>query len=61
MGQVVTVLVALLVGFVAGWFGHRRVWTWCSRCTRPVGSVCGACIDRERQGHLAQGAEWRVL
>jgi hypothetical protein len=42
----------LVLGLTVGWFGHRRAWTWCSRCGHRVGSLCFACRERER--HLAQ-------
>lgn len=43
----------LLIGLAAGWFGHRRVLTWCIHCTRPMGSVCVDCRDRERARNLS--------
>jgi hypothetical protein len=52
MAYLATAVCGLLIGLAAGWFGHRRVFTWCVRCTRPVGSVCADCRDRERAGNL---------
>ena len=46
--------VGLLVGLATGWFGHRRVLTWCEICTRPVGSICLDCRDRARAGKRSQ-------
>ena len=57
MGYVVAILVAfaaLAVGLAVGWFGHRRVWTWCERCTRPMGTLCVDCRDHERRANRAR-------
>lgn len=45
--SVVLAMAGLVVGVAVGWFGHRRAWTWCSRCGHGIGSLCLACRDRE--------------
>jgi hypothetical protein len=44
----------LLIGLLTGWFGHRRVLTWCVRCTQPVGNVCVDCRNMERASNRRQ-------
>jgi hypothetical protein len=43
MTYFLTAIAALVAGLSVGWFGHRRVWTWCDQCTRPVGRLCANC------------------
>ncbi len=57
MAYVAFTVGGLLMGLLTGWFGHRRVLTWCVRCTRPVGNVCVDCRDLERANnrrHIGQ-------
>jgi hypothetical protein len=48
MTETAIAFLGLIVGLVVGWFGHRRVWTWCAGCGCVIGTSCNDCRNLER-------------